>query len=229
MDPIAKGGPTLPLCDPASSVQALNILSIQSWVAYGNVGNAASVFPLQRLGAEVWAVNTVEFSNHPGYGAWAGQVFTGAMVEAVIEGVAARGVLPGCDAVLSGYMGDAEVGEAILAAVAQVRAANPAALYCCDPVMGDAGRLYVRAGIPELITARAVPAADILTPNQFELEYLTGSSIRSVADLLAAVEALRRQGPGTVLVTSVQTDQTPADSVQCEIVKIWRFITSPPP
>ena len=195
----------------------MNILSIQSWVAYGHVGNAAAVFPLQRLGAEVWAVNTVQFSNHPGYGAWTGQVFGGQAVREVVEGIAARGVLPGCDAVLSGYLGDAGVGEAVLEAVARVRAANPAMLYCCDPVIGDTGPgVFVRPGIPELMRAQAVPAADILTPNGFELEYLTGRAVRSRADAAAAVEALQAamapSGPATVLVTSLRTDETPDDA-----------------
>ncbi|HYZ64274.1 MAG TPA: pyridoxal kinase, partial [Acetobacteraceae bacterium] len=143
----------------------MNILSIQSWVAYGHVGNAAAVFPLQRLGAEVWAVNTVQFSNHLGYDGFRGQVFGAAHVEDVVAGIAERRALGGCNAVLSGYMGDAAVGEAIIGAVARVRAANKAALYCCDPVMGDEGSFYVRPGIPELIEARAVPEADLLTPN----------------------------------------------------------------
>ena len=108
----------------------MNILSIQSWVAYGHVGNASAMFPLQRLGAEVWAINTVQFSNHTGYGHWTGDVYSGAQVSALVNGIAARGVLGTCDAVLSGYVGDAAIGEAMLDAVAQVRAANPRALYC---------------------------------------------------------------------------------------------------
>ena len=133
------------------NTHAMNILSIQSWVAYGHVGNASAVFPLQRLGAEVWAVNTVQFSNHTGYGAWTGQVFTGEQVAAVIDGIAARGALARCDAVLSGYMGDAGIGAAILDAVARVRAAQPGGVYCCDPVIGDEGRgVFVRPGIPGL-------------------------------------------------------------------------------
>jgi len=203
--------------------RAMNILSIQSWVAYGHVGNASAMFPLQRLGAEVWAVNTVQFSNHTGYGSWTGQVFEGAAVRDLVDGVAARGVLPSCDAVLSGYMGDAGIGEAILDAVARVRAANPAALYCCDPVIGDQGRgIFVRPGIPELIRARAVPAADVLTPNQFELEYVTGLSVKTLDDARHAVAQLRsmmaqpgmaQPGPRVVLVTSLQTDDTPPDAV----------------
>ena len=123
--------------------ERVNILSIQSWVAYGHVGNAAAIFPLQRLGAEVWAVNTVQFSNHTGYGPGPARSSPARQIGALVDGIAARGVLAACDAVLSGYMGDAAIGEAILDAVARVRAANPAALWCCDPVIGDVedGRL----------------------------------------------------------------------------------------
>lgn len=191
------------------------MLSIQSSVAYGHAGNGSAVFPLQRLGHEVWPVHTVHFSNHTGYGDWRGIVFDPQTVADVIIGIEERGVLATCDAVLSGYQGDPAVGEVVLDAVARVKAANPAAIYCADPVMGDVDRgFYVRPGIPEFMRDRMVPACDILTPNQFELEFLTGSVIRSVADLLAAIESLRRLGPSTVLVTSVQTDQTPDGSVQ---------------
>jgi pyridoxine kinase len=192
----------------------MNILSIQSWVAYGHVGNASAVFPLQRLGAEVWAVNTVQFSNHTGYGAWTGMVFSGAQIGQLIDGIAARGVLGQCDAVLSGYMGDVGIGEAILAAVARVKAANPAALYCCDPVIGDFGRdVYVRPGIPEYMATQAVPRADIATPNQFELEHLTGGSCAMLASAKAAIAALQATGPRTVLLTSLRTDDTPDDAI----------------
>ncbi len=192
----------------------MNILSIQSWVAYGHVGNASAVFPLQRLGAEVWAINTVQFSNHTGYGAWTGEVFPAAHVAALVDGIAARGVLPSCDAVLSGYMGDADVGEAILEAVARVKHANPRALYCCDPVIGDADTgVYVRAGIAELMRDRALPACDIATPNQFELELLTGLPCTTLEQAKRAIAALRACGPTTVLVTSLRHDATPPDAL----------------
>ncbi len=192
----------------------MNILSIQSWVSYGHVGNAAAAFPLQRLGAEVWAINTVQFSNHTGYGDWTGEVGTGAQVAALMDGIAARGVLPRCDAVLSGYMGDAGIGTAVVDAAARVKAANPAALYCCDPVIGDDGSgIYVRAGIPEFIRDRAIPAADIATPNQFELQYLTGRAVTTLAHAKAAVAALQASGPRTVLVTSLRTEATPPGSL----------------
>lgn len=196
----------------------LNILSIQSWVAYGHVGNASAAFPLQRLGAEVWAVNTVQFSNHTGYGAWTGDVFTGEQVARVIAGIEARGAFARCDAVLSGYMGDQGIGAAILDAVARVKAANPAALYCCDPVIGDDDTGdYVRAGIPELLRDRALAVADIITPNRFEVERLTGQDCATLAGARAAIGRLQAMmapgGARCVLITSLRTDETPEDAI----------------
>ena len=192
----------------------MNILSVQSWVAYGHVGNAAAGFALQRLGAEVWAVNTVQFSNHTGYANWTGRVFTAAEIADVLGGIAARGVLGTCDAVLSGYIGEAAIGAAVLDAVARVKAANPRALYCCDPVIGDVGRgAFVRPGVADFFAQAAIPRADIATPNQFELEQLTGQRIGTLADAKAAVAALQARGPRCVLVTSLCTTATPADAI----------------
>jgi pyridoxine kinase len=192
----------------------MNILSIQSWVAYGHVGNASAMFPMQRLGHEVWAVNTVQFSNHTGYGAWKGQVFSGEAIREVVDGVADRGVLGACDGVLSGYMGDASIGEAVLDAVSRVKAANPNALYCCDPVIGDVGRgVFVRPGIPEFMKARTVPLADIITPNHFELELLAGIEAKDTASLARALDAVHALGPKIIVVTSLHTEDTPKDAL----------------
>ena len=206
----------------------MNILSIQSWVAYGHVGNASAMFPLQRLGAEVWAVNTVQFSNHTGYGAWRGHINTGEQVREIVEGIAERGALPRCDAVLSGYVGDAGIGGAILDAAARVREANPRALWCCDPVLGDdiesgGDGFYVRPGIPEFMRDRAVPAADIVTPNRFELEYLTGAECRTLAATKQAITRLQARGPRIVLVTSLRTENTPADALDMLAAEGGRF------
>lgn len=207
----------------------MNILSIQSHVAYGHVGNASAVFPMQRLGCEVWPVHTVQFSNHTGYGDWKGRVFDGGMIDEVVQGIADRGVLPTCDGVLSGYMGSADIGHAILSAVARVKSANPKALYCCDPVIGDVGRgIFVRPGIPEFMRDRAMAMADIVTPNQFELEYLTGQGTKSLAEARSAIATLRAKGPRVVLVTSLLTNETPADSldlVAADEDGIWRVRT----
>jgi len=192
----------------------MNVLSIQSHVAYGHVGNASAVFPMQRLGVEVWPIHTVQFSNHTGYGSWKGRVFDGPAIEDLVEGIAERGVLERCDGVLSGYMGSADIGNAILSAVARVRSLNPNALYCCDPVIGDVGRgVFVRPGVPEFMREQAVPAADIITPNQFELDYLSGMTTQSLDDVKQAIAIVQGLGPKVMLVTSVETKETPADSV----------------
>jgi len=192
----------------------MKLLSIQSHVAYGHVGNAAAVFPLQRLGIEVWPIHTVQFSNHTGYGQWTGRVFDGGMIREVVDGIAARGVLGECDGVLSGYIGSAEIGAAILDAVARVKAANPAARCCCDPVIGDVGRgIFVRDGVAEFFRTKAVPAADVVTPNQFELDHLTGGESRTLAQAFAAIDALHALGPAVVMVTSLQTDDTPDGAI----------------
>ena len=193
----------------------MNILSIQSSVAYGHVGNSAAVFPLQRMGFEVWPVNTVHFSNHTGYGEWRGSVLPAEDVAGIIRGIEERGVLAGCYAVLSGYMGDASLGEVIVGAVGSVKGLNGEAIYCCDPVMGDAGRgFFVRPGIPEFIKNVAVPAADVITPNQFELEFLTGVEVRNLDDALAAADEARRLGPETVLTTSLRRTDSAADTIE---------------
>jgi len=201
----------------------VRILSIQSSVAYGHVGNSAATFPLQRLGHEVWPVNTVHFSNHTGYGAWRGIVLEPEVIAEVIEGINDRGALGRVDAVLTGYQGSPGVAAVVLSTVARVRALNPAAVYCCDPVMGDVGRgMFVLPGVPELIRTTVVPAADVVTPNAFELAYLSGggdpaqvsmAGVSTLDGLLAAVEQVRATGPRTVLVTSVDGADIPPDEI----------------
>ncbi len=156
----------------------MNILSIQSHVAYGHVGNSAAVFPLQRIGVEVWPVHTVQFSNHTGYGAWRGRALSGEAIRAVVEGIDERGVLGECDGVISGYLGSADIGAAVVDTVGRVKSANPAARYCCDPVIGDVDR-----------------------------------TIATLAEAVAAVDALHALGPRVVLVTSLRLADTPADAL----------------
>lgn len=183
------------------------ILSIQSHVSYGYVGNKAAVFPLQRLGMEVWDVDTVEFSNHTGYGAWRGKVLGAEHVREIIRGIGERGVLGRCGAVLSGYLGDADIAEAVGESVERVREANGRALYCCDPVMGDEGRgVFVKAGIPAVLKERLIPLADIATPNAFELSLLTGIDLEGGRNTVEAVRALHAMGPRVVLVTSFRPE-----------------------
>src|SRR6187200_2719973 len=192
----------------------MELISIQSSVAFGHVGNSAAIFPLQRLGVEAWAVNTVHFSNHTGYGKWRGPLLSADELRAVIQGVEERGALERVAAVLSGYQGAEDVGAVVLETVTRVKELNASAVYCCDPVLGDVGRgMFVRPGIPEMMRDHVVPAADVITPNHFELDYLSGQETRTLADVLDAVDGVRSSGPATVLVTSVLTDETPGGSV----------------
>ena len=207
----------------------MNILSIQSHVTYGHVGNAAAVFPMQRLGHEVWPIHTVQFSNHTGYGAWRGDVFPAALIDACVNGIAERGALARCDAVLSGYVGDPDTGAAILRAVALVKATNPVALYCCDPVIGDIDTgVFVKPGVSDFLSGPALRVADIVTPNHFELELLTGGAVHSASQLRAAFAKLQARGPKIVVVTSLNLADTPDDAIDmavCDGNSMWRLRT----
>ena len=210
----------------------MRFLSLQSHVAYGYVGNRAAVFPLQRLGHEVWAVNTVEFSNHTGYGAWRGRTAPADQVAEIVAGIEALGLLPRCDALLTGYVGDAALGDVVLDTAAKVRAANGKAIWCCDPVLGDIDTgIYVKPGIDAFFRERAIPAADLVTPNHFELEHLTGAKVSTMRDALAAARSLLasdRAGPRLALITSLRRADAPADQVEMLAVgrdAAWRVAT----
>ncbi len=180
------------------------VLSVQSRVAYGHVGNTAAVFSLQCLGIEAWALDTVAFSNHTGHGRWRGDVVAAETVATLFEGIADLGVLPSIDAVLSGYIGTAETGAVLLDIVGRVKQANPQALFCCDPVIGDTDTgSYVRDGVAEFFRDAALAHADIVTPNRFELEFLTGRAIGDLTEAANAAAMLRGLGPEIVLVTSL--------------------------
>lgn len=180
------------------------VLSIQSRVACGTVGNPAAVFTLQRLGIEAWALDTVAFSNHTGYGRWTGRVVPAEEIAVLFDGIAALGLLARVDAVLSGYLGAAATGAVLIDILARVKGANPRALYCCDPVMGDVETgWYAEPALRDFFRDCALPRADIATPNRFELEWLVGRPIGTLAEAAAALTALRARGPGIVLVTSL--------------------------
>ena len=207
----------------------MRFLSLQSHVAYGYVGNRAATFPLQRLGHEVWAVNTVEFSNHTGYGAWRGRTAPAEQVADIVQGIEALGLLPRCDALLTGYVGDAALADVVLDTARRVRAANPKAIWCCDPVLGDTDTgIYVKPGIDTFFRERAIPAADLITPNHFELEHLTGRKVATMADALAAVRSLLVGRPRLALVTSLHRADAAPDEIEMLAVgrdEAWRIAT----
>ncbi|RWZ58472.1 pyridoxal kinase PdxY [Labedella populi] len=193
----------------------MKILSIQSAVAYGHVGNSAAVFPLQRIGVEVLPVYTVNFSNHTGYGAWKGPLIAPEQVADVIAGIEDRGVFPEIDVVLSGYQGGVGIGDVIVDAVKRVKEANPSAIYACDPVMGNAkSGCFVAPEIPVLLRERVVPAADLITPNQFELGFLTGTDPSTLESTLESADLARAMGPRTILVTSVERPDREPDTIE---------------
>lgn len=178
----------------------MNVLSIQSDVVYGHVGNSVARFALQRLGHEVWALPTVLLSSHTGYANVTGESLSADLLNRLIDGLAANGWLSACDAVLSGYLGHADHARVVADAVRRVKAANPRALYCLDPVFGDFGRAYAKPGVAEAMARQLLPLADIVTPNAFELSSLASVPIR---DAGGAKIAATRLGRPLVLATSV--------------------------
>ncbi|CAM3812436.1 pyridoxal kinase PdxY [Pseudomonas wadenswilerensis] len=178
-----------------------HLLAIQSHVVFGHAGNSAAVFPMQRVGVKVWPLNTVQFSNHTQYGQWTGEVLAPAQIPALVEGIATIGELGNCDAVLSGYLGSAEQGRAILSGVARIKAANPRALYLCDPVMGHPEKgCIVPAEVSEFLVEEALTSADVLCPNQLELDSFCGRRAESLQDCVDMARSLLARGPEAILV-----------------------------
>jgi pyridoxine kinase len=195
-----------------------NVLSIQSHVVFGHAGNSAAVFPMRRLGVNVWPLDTVQFSNHTQYGHWTGSAIDpGQMVE-LVDGIGAIGVLPRCDAVLSGYLGAPEQAEAVIDIVRAVKAANPHARYFCDPVMGTANGCSVEPGIEEFLVAHMPEVADALMPNHSELQRLVGREIETVEEAVLACRQLLRRGPKVILVKHLLDRNSPADRFNMLVV-----------
>lgn len=186
--------------------EMMAILSIQSHVCYGYVGNRAATYPLQSLGYDVWAVNTVQFSNHTGYGSWKGEVFSAEHVHGIIQAIKERGVVPQCQAILSGYLGDASIGKVVLETVDSYRSVNPKIIYLCDPVMGDTNKgCFVRPEIPVFFKENCLQKADIITPNHYEAEILFGNKISNLADAKKAANYFHEQGVSIVVIKGFQS------------------------
>ncbi|CAL7961667.1 Pyridoxal kinase PdxY [Gammaproteobacteria bacterium] len=178
-----------------------SVLSIQSHVAYGYVGNKAATFPLQSMGYDVWPVNTVQFSNHTGYGKWQGTIFESAHIRNVIQGIEDLGVTDKCVAILSGYMGSSEICHEVLATVKRFKSRNANILYLCDPVIGNTS-CFVK---PEVLHFfKDYLRADIITPNQFEAETLSGITIKNVQDLKNAADYFHKLNVKIVIITGVK-------------------------
>ena len=207
----------------------MTVISIQSQVAYGHVGNSAAVFPMQMHGIDVIAVPTTLLSNRPGYKTVRGRVLEAQLVADLLQGVEERGALDTCNMILSGYLGSPEIATVVADFVARARASHPRLIYACDPVLGDRDRgLFVQAGIPPLVRDRLLPLADIITPNHFEFEWLCGAKALTSGQMIAQAQTLLARGPSTVVVTSAELEDTPAGEIETLAIEhenAWRVRT----
>ncbi|QBR70893.1 pyridoxal kinase [Beijerinckiaceae bacterium] len=190
----------------------MTVISIQSQVVHGHVGNSAAVFPLQAQGIEVAAVPTTLLSNHPLYPSLRGQVLGADLVRDLLVGAEERGLVDSCKILISGYLGSEEIGVVVMDFVQRAKSRNPSLLYLCDPVMGDHDLgFFVDAGLRVLLCEGLIPWADIITPNHFELAHLAGAALDTREAVIAAA---RRLGPSTVVVTGVQGEGVPVGLIQ---------------
>ncbi|PXW23486.1 pyridoxal kinase PdxY [Paraburkholderia caballeronis] len=195
-----------------------NVLSIQSHVVFGHAGNSAAVFPMRRLGVNAWPLNTVQFSNHTQYGHWTGSAIDPGQLVELVDGIGAIGVLPRCDAVLSGYLGAPDQAQAVIDIVRAVKSVNRNAWYFCDPVMGTATGCRVEPGIQEFLVSRMPEVADAMAPNHSELQRLVGRKLETVDEALAACRELMKRGPKIVLVKHLLDRNSPADRFNMLVV-----------
>ena len=211
----------------------MSVISIQSQVAYGHVGNSAAVFPMQMHGIDVVAVPTTLLSNRPGYPTLRGRVLDAQLVADLLLGVEERGAVETSKVILSGYLGSAEIAAVVAEFVARAKARNPQLIYCCDPVLGDRDRgLFVHAGIPPLVRDLLCPLADIITPNHFEFEWLCGTRASTTDQMITQAQTLLARGPSTIVVTSADLEDSPGDEIETLAVertrqgfKAWRVRT----
>ncbi|MBN6710675.1 pyridoxal kinase PdxY [Haemophilus haemoglobinophilus] len=204
-----------------------NTLSIQSHVVYGYAGNKSATFPMQLLGIDVWALNTVQFSNHTQYGKWTGMVIPKEQIGEIVQGIDNIGELHQCDAVLSGYIGSAEQVEEIIKAFHKVKERNPNAIYLCDPVMGHPDKgCIVADGVKEGLIKTAMAQADIITPNLVELRELSGLAVENFEQAIEAVKVILSKGPKKVLVkhlSRVGKDATQFEMLLANEDGIWHI------
>jgi pyridoxine kinase len=207
----------------------MNVISIQSQVAFGHVGNSAAVFPMQMHGIDVIAVPTTLLSNRPGYPTLRGRVLDAQLVSNLLLGVEERGALDACRMIVSGYLGSPEIAAVVADFVARARARHPALLYCCDPVLGDRDRgMFVQTDIPPVVRDRLCPLADIITPNHYEFDYLAGTEATTSGQMIAQAQTLLARGPSTVVITSAELSDAPGSEIETLAVErsqSWRVRT----
>jgi len=198
-----------------SALSQLSVISIQSQVAYGHVGNSAAAFALQMHGIDVIAVPTTLLSNRPGYPTIRGRVLEAELVADLLRGIEERGAIERASMILSGYLGSAEIAAVVAGFVTRAKTLNPALRYTLDPVLGDRDRgLFVRSEIPPLVRDRLLPLADVITPNHFEFEHLAGAEARTLDQAVAQARGLIAHGPAAVVITSAELSGTPESEIE---------------
>lgn len=207
----------------------MNVISIQSQVAFGHVGNSAAVFPMQMHGIDVIAVPTTLLSNRPGYKTIRGKVLDAQLVADLLLGIEERGAIENANVILSGYLGSVDIADVVADFVARAKTRNPALLYACDPVLGDRDRgLFVRNDIPPLVRDGLCPLADIITPNHFEFDWLCGAETKTIDQMIAHARVLHARGPKTIVITSAELADTPGGEIETLAVEgsgTWRVCT----
>lgn len=191
------------------------VISIQSQVVYGHVGNSAAVFPMQAKGLEVAAVPTALLSNHPHYPTMHGKVLEPELVAGLLRGIEERGFVDTARVLVTGYLGSVENGMVVADFVARARERCPNLIYVCDPVMGDDDLgVFVKEGLIDIFRERLVPMASVITPNQYELELLAGYKARSAEGLNDALRILAGRGVKAAAVTGCVLNDTLPGSVE---------------
>ncbi|PTV95850.1 pyridoxal kinase [Rhodobacter aestuarii] len=195
------------------------VISIQSQVVFGHVGNSAALFPMQAAGLEVAAIPTVVFSNTPDYPTLRGQALPPEFFADLLRGAHERELPQRADFLLTGYIGSRDVAEQVATFVAEAKALNPKLIYLCDPVLGDEGPgLYVPETIADVLRDRLLPLADIATPNPFELAWLTGQSITHLKDLEAARAQLALAPAAHLVATGCRLQDTPKGQIESVVL-----------
>lgn len=178
------------------------ILSIHSYVASGQVGNAVATFVFQRAGHQVVAVPTVIYSNHPGHPRHTGRRLPATELNDLLTGLSDNNWFGAIHAVLTGYLGSPDQADVLAGYIQDLKRQFPDLLYCCDPVCGDDEKgLYVDPPTADAIRTRLLPMADLATPNRFELDYLLGADSSADRDI---AERVRRFPCPMTLCTSVR-------------------------
>lgn len=187
----------------------MTILAISSQVVAGHVGNSAAQPVLQALGHEVWAIPTVLLSHHPGHGTPAGRATPADELAALIANLEEKlSWMSQITGIMTGYFTSAAQVDVVASAITRIKQQKPNCPVLVDPIMGDAGRIYVADDVPDAIRTKLLPLATITTPNLFELSLLSGAHVGAMTTHETIARAVHQLGIAETLVTSAPADRS---------------------